>query len=668
MLNRTLKKGVALLSALAVLLPAVPALAADETADSVYLNGNIYTVDQAFSTATAMAVKGDRLVYVGSDAEARSYIGAGTQVVDLGGKTVLPGLMDAHMDVQGVGEAKMNIDCFYKPKETILELVRAAAQEAEPGQWITGEGWINTIWEESDYPTKEELDAVAPDNPVLLTRADSHMAWANSKAFEVTGVTKDTPNPEGGEFLKTETGDLQGCMTDTAMRFIRQQIPAMSVEQKREALLLAQADLFSHGITSAMEDVGTVELYDDVVRPLYASGELKLRINGTLVLRGADDETLGYLTAHPIDGESYVPEYDNHLILRTAKIFTDGSLGARSAAMLEEYSDYPGHIGNLQHTDEAMYEMVKGAYDAGYQVATHSIGDAAIDQALRIYEKVMEENPREDPRMRIEHFQIASQDLVERAMELGVIASMQPTHATSDMNMAEDRVGHERIQYAYAWREILDRGGIIPGGSDAPTEYTNPYFGLYAAVTRKDRLGNPSEGWYAQQCMTREEALRSFTIWAAYAEYSEEWKGSLEAGKVADFVVIDRDYMTCPEEDIKDIQALMTVSGGQVVYTKDLSQPTVVWNGLPMTFNSDVVVEPGKIYVPLNDTVNGIGAQTSVVDGQAEVTLEGRTATVPATEVNGVYYVPVRALFEGLGRNVTWYGDGQCVSIGWLVA
>ncbi len=654
----------AMLLALVMLVSLFPtlALAAEPVvADSVYRNGNIYTVDEAFSTATALAIKGDRLIYVGDEAGVEAYIGPNTKVTDLGGKTVIPGLIESHMHINGLGESLLIIDAFWKPKDVILEAVKAEAEKAEPGAWIQGRGWMNTVWENTDYPTKEELDAVAPNNPVYLTRADGHMCWVNSKAFELAGITKDTPDPQGGEYLKTEDGELLGCVTDTAMYPISGLIPGFSIEQKREALLLAQEQLFSYGLTSAMNAGTSVEYLNEVYKPLYENGSLKLRSYLLISLSSLESPEAEYLRTTKPEGGFY----DNHMDVRSVKLFSDGSLGARSAAMLEDYSDRAGHTGNNRFTDEQMYELVKLAYDNGYQMGSHAIGDAANHQLLDCYEKVMAENPREDPRLRIEHFQILTLDDIQRAIDMGVLPSMQTTHATSDMLMAEDRIGTERIKGAYAWRTIIDKGSIILNGTDAPVELVNPYHSLYAAVTRKSRLGEPPEGWHPDQCMTREEALRSYTCWAAFGEFNEDLKGTLEVGKLADFVVLDRDYMTCPEEDIKDIQALLTVSGGEVVYTRDTSAPAVIWNGLPLTFNSKPITEPGSIYVPLNDTVNGIGA--AVVAGkEATVTLNDKSVTLPVKTVDGVDYVGVRALFEGLGRNVTWYAGSNSVSIGWL--
>ncbi len=666
MLKKRFQKGLTTLMALTLLFSMLPAKASGtEAADSVYHNGNLYTADKEFTKATALAVKGDRLVYVGDESGVKDWIGPNTKVVDLDGKTVIPGLVEGHMHVAGLGSSLMVLDCFWKPKEVILELVQKAAEKAEPGQWIQGRGWMNTVWEDGEYPTKEELDAVAPDHPVFLIRACGHMGWANSKALELAGITASTPNPQGGEYLKNDKGELSGCITDTAMAPIKALIPPLTIEEQREGLLKAQEQLFSYGLTSAMDAGNSVAVYEDVFGYLYKNGQLKLRVYGLIAHTSAADETAEYLKTHPIDPETYTPLYNNHLSLRAVKMFADGSLGARSAALLEPYSDRNDHTGDYRYTQEQLESVVKVAYDAGYQVATHGIGDGAVHQVLNAYEAVMKANPREDHRLRVEHYQILSPEDIDRTLKLGIIPSMQTTHATSDMLIAEDRIGPERIKGAYAWRTILDKGGIIANGSDAPVELVNPYHGLYAAVTRRDRLGAPEGGWHIEEAMTREEALRSFTNWPAYAEFNEEIKGSLEVGKLADFAVIDRDYMTCPEEDIKDIQVLLTVSGGEVVYEKDTGTPAVLWNGLPLTFNKKLVAEPGKILVPVDDVVPGIGAEGEKTGENVKVTWEGISVVLPVKTINGVDYVGVRALFEGLGRRVTWYEDSQSVSIGW---
>lgn len=615
-------------------------------------------MDDSNPHATALAISGDKLVYVGDDEGVRAYIGAATDVKDLKGKTVIPGLIEGHMHVPNLGQTMLQIDAFWKPKEVILQSVKEAAEAAQPGEWILGRGWMNTVWEDTSFPTKEELDAVAPNNPVALQRADAHMFWFNSMAIDMAGVTKDTPNPQGGEILKTEDGELLGCMTDTAAAIVRALIPAWTDEQLKQASILAQEQLFSYGFTSAL-DAGVSVHQLDLYKELYESGDLKLRLYPLIMLSSTEGAEADYLR----NNKPTEMLYDDHLHVAGVKIIGDGSLGARSAAMLEEYSDREGYCGEYRFTDEEAYEVIKLAYENGYQTGVHAIGDGTNHQVLDVYERLMQETPREDPRMRIEHFQIVDADDIDRAIELGVLPAMQFTHATSDWLMAEDRVGPERIKSSYAWRTIIDKGSIIVGGSDAPVELVNPYHGLYAGVTRMDKDCNPEGGWYANEKVTREEALKSFTIWAAYGQFEEDIKGSLEAGKLADFVVIDRDYMTCPETDIKDIQALMTVCGGEIVYTKNTSTPTVTWQGKPITFNSKLLVEaPGTIYVPVGDVSSFIGAALSKDNGSANLTRGEKTVTLPIKTVDGVDYVGVRALFEGLGYTVTWCQSSWTVS------
>ncbi len=642
----------------AMLAGMAPALAAEsQSADSVYRNANIYTVDDANPHATALAVKDGRLVYVGNEEGVDAFIGAGTQVTDLEGRTMLPGLIEGHMHVPNLGQSMLMLDAFWKPKEVILQLVKEAAEAAEPGEWIQGRGWMNTVWADDAFPSKEDLDAVAPNNPVSLQRADAHMFWFNSMALDLAGVTKDTPNPQGGEILKTADGEVLGCMTDNAALIVRNIIPGWTDEQLKQASLLAQEQLFSYGFTSAM-DAGVTAHQLDLYKELYEDGELKLRLYPLVMLTSTEGPEADYVRGNKPTGMLY----DDHLHIAACKIIGDGSLGARSSAMLEDYSDRAGYKGEYRFTDEEAYEVIKLAYDNGYQTGVHAIGDGTNHQVLDVYERLMKENPREDPRMRIEHFQIVTPDDIDRALELGVLPAMQFTHATSDWLMAEDRVGAERIKSSYAWRTIIDKGSIIVGGSDAPVELVDPYHGLYAGVTRMDKDCSPEGGWYANEKVTRMEALKAFTIWAAYGQFEEDIKGSLEVGKLADFVVIDRDYMTCPETDIKDIQALMTVSGGEVVYTKDTSVPTVTWQGKPITFNATPVVEPGAIYVPVADVASFISADCQVKDGAASVTYNEKTASLPVKAVGGVDYVAVRALFEGIGYHVTWCADSATVS------
>lgn len=644
-----------------VLLPAI-ARAAEGAgpADRVFVNGRIYTADEDFTVAEALAVKGDKLVYVGSVKGAEPFTGSGTEVTDLHGMTVIPGLIEGHMHINGLGESLLQIDAFRKPKETILASVKAEAERSEPGSWIVGQGWMNTVWEDSSYPAKEELDRVAPDNPVFLMRADEHMCWVNGKALELAGITGGTADPDGGEYLRTESGELLGCATDTAMEPIAALLPPYTAEQRRKALLLAQDELFSYGITSAANAGTSVETLNEVYMPLYVSGELKLRAYLLIYLTDSDCAGARYISGTaPKSGL-----FGGRLSVRGVKIFGDGSLGARSAAMLEEYRDRPGHFGNYRYGDDEMYGLVKLAYKHGYQTAIHAIGDGANRQALNVYERILKENPNGDTRPRIEHFQIVAPEDIERAKELGVLPSMQATHATSDMQTAEEMVGPLRMAGAYAWRTILDGGNIIIGGSDAPVELVNPFHGIYAAVTRRDRSGEPDGGWRAEERMTRREALRSFTNWPAYGEFCEALKGSLEAGKLADFVFIDRDIMSCPEDEIKDIQVLMTVCGGETVYERDHSVPSVVWKGEPLKFNGRPFAEDGEVYAPMAEVASGAGVSFEIRDGLAHVRLEGKCAQTAVKKTEGVYFVPVAQLFRSLGRKVRYCRESNCLSIG----
>lgn len=640
-----------------ILLGVAPAFAAGEIADSVYRNGNIYTMDDGAPHATAMAVKDGKLLYVGDEVGVNAYIGANTKVTDLKGQTVIPGLVEGHMHVPSLGQSMLMIDAFWKPKEVILEAVKQAAAIAKPGEWIQGRGWMNTVWADDAFPSKEELDAVAPNNPVSLQRADAHMFWFNSMALDMAKVTKDTPNPQGGEILKTESGEVLGCLTDTAATIVRNIIPPWSDEKLKEAATLAQEQLFSYGFTSAL-DAGITVHQLDLYKELYESGELKLRLYPLIMLSATTGAEADYLRQNKPTGMLY----DDRLHVAGVKIIGDGSLGSRSSAMLEEYSDRAGYKGEYRFSDDEMYNVIKLAYDSGYQTGVHAIGDGTNHQVLDAYEKVIAENPREDHRLRIEHFQIVAPDDIERAIKMDVLPAMQFTHATSDWLMAEERVGAERIKSSYAWRTVIDKGSIIIGGSDAPVELLNPFHGLYAGVTRMDKDCRPEGGWYANEKITREEALKSFTIWAAYGQFEEDIKGSLVAGKLADFAVIDRDYMTCPETDIKDIQTLMTVCGGEVVYTNDIAQPTVTWQGKPVTFNSAVLLRDGVVSVPLNDVAGFISATAEKSGNDVTVTYQQKSTTLAVENVGGVDYVGVRALFEGIGYSVTWCQSSHTVS------
>lgn len=532
-------------------------------ADTVYLNGNIYTVDDENKTASALAIKGDKFVFVGTDEAAKDYVGDNTKVVDLKEQTVLPGLIDAHVHYSGVGISKMKLDAFWKPKEDILETVAEAVKTAEKGEWVQGRGWNHEIWDPPEYPGRLDLDAVAPDHPVYLERTDGHAAWVNTKALEESGITKDTPNPTGGEVVKDENGIPTGLLVDTAKLLAFNSIPAFTEEKALKALEMAQEEFLSNGLTS-VHDAGCDLQTLGMIKGLYESGRLHMRLYE--LMRIPDGSTT--LGDEFYEAGKQIGLYGDRLTIRGIKISIDGALGSHGALMLEGFSDRSDNYLGLQRVDhERLFAVIQRAHEVGFQAAVHAIGDAANRQALDVFEQVLKNNPASDHRHRIEHAQIVALKDIPRFHKLGIIPSMQAVHATSDKNMAEKRVGPERIKGTYAWRKFLDLGLVIPNGTDAPVEMVNPFHGLFASVTRQSRDGEPPGGWYPEEKMTREEALKSYTLWPAYAAFEENIKGSIREGKLSDFIVIDRDYMTCEESEIKDIKVLKTVLGGEVVYS-----------------------------------------------------------------------------------------------------
>jgi predicted amidohydrolase YtcJ len=553
------------------------------TADTVYTNGNILTVDAKFTKVKALAVKGSKIVYTGTEKGAGAYIGAKTKVIDLKGKTVIPGLNDSHLHLLMMGEALDRIDTFWKPKAEIIAAVKAEAEKLGAGKWIQSMGWLDTVWTGADkdvFPTKEDLDPVSPNNPVALSRADGHSTWYNSKALEMAGLLNITRAdiatggsikvPEGGEIIFGADGHPSGMMIDTAAGLVNKFIVSdTSAERTKQRIELADANLASFGITS-YSDAGTSWATGKLFKELYQAGKLKTRAYELLSLDG------GYL---PYLAEGNKPTKDvfgdGKLAFNAVKITSDGSLGSRSAAMIAPYTDAPNAPapwGLLRFNQAELNTHVKDVTDKGFQLGVHAIGDDANRQAIAAFVNAVggDKSKVKAKRFRIEHFQIVDPNDFMDAVLMGIIPSMQTVHATSDMNMAETRVGPERIKTSYAWRTVLNLGGIIANGTDAPVEKVNPYECLYAAVTRQSTAdGTPVGGWKPEQKLTREEALRSYTIWAAYGQFGETVKGSLEVGKYADFVVLDKDYMTCPENDIKNIKALQTVIGGKVAYTAE---------------------------------------------------------------------------------------------------
>lgn len=538
-----------------------------ETADLVLVGGHIVTMDRSNPEAAAVAVKGDRILTVGSDDEIRAKVGPATRVIELEGRTVVPGMIDAHTHFLSIGVRHLQIDAGGSTKEEILAKVAAKAAESEPGEWIQGRGWDQNNWPVKAFPRRGDLDRVSPDNPVYLSRVDGHAAWVNSRALKIAGIDRSTPDPDGGRILRDARGEPTGTLVDNAFRLVSAHIPPMSKAQRKQAVLNAVQECLASGLTGVHEAGGTrgdIELYKEMLE----AGDIDFRIYE--YVRWPEDEqklphtyaSLDYfLTQGPQIGL-----YRNRLTIRGIKMSLDGALGSRGAAFLEPYADDPGNRGVLRLTEDEVCATILRGLKAGFQTAVHAIGDRANRIALNAMERALKEARVPDARLRIEHAQVLDPADVPRFASLGIIPSMQPTHCTSDMRWIADRIGESRCSFAYAWRSLLDSGVRIPGGSDAPVESVAPLPGIYAAVTRQDRAGRPAGGWHPEQRASREEALRMFTIDAAYAAFEEDVKGSLAAGKLADMVVLSKNIMTIPAPEILDTKVEMTILGGKVVY------------------------------------------------------------------------------------------------------
>ncbi|MCS7155020.1 MAG: amidohydrolase [Bacteroidota bacterium] len=530
---------------------------AQEAADVLLYNGRIYTLAEP-AQVEAMVLRGDRIAAVGSAAELRRRFRARTEV-DLAGRVVLPGLIDGHAHLMGLGLSMLQADLVgANSKEEILERLRRFAQNFASGSWIMGRGWDQNRWPEKAFPTAEDLDRVFPDRPVWLRRIDGHAAWANSKAMALAGITAQTPDPEGGKILRHPDGRPTGVFIDRAMTLVERVIPPPSEEELERALELAIRECLRYGITGVHDagvDGRTIERY----RRFIDQGRFPLRVYAMI---GGVGETLSrFCSQGPLIGYG-----GNRLTVRAVKLYADGALGSRGAALLADYADDPGNRGLLIVSADSLAQQVERVMRCGFQVAIHAIGDRGNRVALEAIAYALSRTGRRDLRPRIEHAQVVALEDIARFRELGVIASMQPIHATSDMYWAEQRVGPVRIRGGYAWRRFLDAGVRFAAGSDFPVEPVNPFWGIYAAVTRQDLQGWPPGGWYPDQRLTRLEALRAFTLGAAYAAFEEDLKGSLEPGKLADFIVIDQDVFTIPEREIANVRVLETWLGGERVY------------------------------------------------------------------------------------------------------
>jgi predicted amidohydrolase YtcJ len=542
-----------------------PAPTKTDPADLLLINGNVYTVTEKQAQAQAIAVKGDRIVFVGSNAAAKKYEGPKTRVIDLHGATVMPGMTDAHYHFIGVGQREMNLNLEgITNLEDFLAKVKARVDQAKPGEWVTGRGWIETFWKPPVFPTRWDLDKIAPNNPVFLTRADGHGAVANSAALKLGNVNKESKDPFGGQVLRDkDSREPNGMLLDNAQAFVARQIPARTEDDIDQAVVLANKRSVELGWTQVQDPGGS---FDDVehYKKLYGEGKLKIRIYKAVYGPGAQADRL--LREGPT-----IEAYGNRLNVRAIKVVSDGALGSRGAALLEPYSDAPDSKGFLRVKEDELLPMLKSALAKGIQVETHAIGDYANRWVLDEYEKALKSVPAAqrkiaEPRWRIEHSQIVNPTDIPRFAKLGIIPSMQPSHAIGDLHFVPSRIGIERTKGAYAWNTFLKSGVIIPGGSDAPVERGEPMIEFYAAVARKDIRGFSGEGWHPEEKVTREQALKMFTIWPAYVAFEEDLRGSIEVGKLADLTVLSADIMKIPEMEILKTHCVMTVIGGEIVF------------------------------------------------------------------------------------------------------
>jgi len=545
----------------------VQATRADEPAITVFTNGNVYTLSKEGPKAEAIAVKDHRIVFVGSSADAKSKY-ADTRFVDLQGKTVVPGFTDAHCHIFGIGEREMSLNLEgTNTLDDFLAKVEQRARETPGNQWIVGRGWIETFWKPPEFPTRQDLEKIAPGRSIYLTRADGHAAVASTAVLRTAGITRETPDPFGGRILKDTSGEPTGMLIDHAQELVEKAIPAPTRAEQEQAFLLGVQREVGLGWCE-IQNAGSRKDEIDIIRSAFAANKIRLRIYNAVFGPGPDaDWFLG-------TGPS-INEYGHRFTQRTIKVIFDGALGSRGAALLKPYSDRPDTSGFLREKPEELRPMFRKALERGIQLETHAIGDRANRLILDLYEEAFKAVPQDkrrkpaegtDVRWRVEHAQNLDRADLPRFAKLGVIASMQPSHAISDLFFAPSRLGMERLAGAYAWKSLLKSGAIVCGGSDAPVERGEPMIEFYAAVARKSIKGESGEGWHPEQAVTREEALKMFTLWPAYAAFEENDKGTIEVGKLADFTVLSNDIMKIPEPDILKTRCVMTVIGGEIAF------------------------------------------------------------------------------------------------------
>lgn len=543
-------------------------------ADKIFINGIVYTVDESNPQVEAVAIKDGLIIAVGTTEEIMAFAGKNTETIDLEGMTMTPGFIESHAHIMGIGYNKLDIDLMYvKTFDELVEKVAEAASTAEPGEWITGRGWHQDKWIEmpantiKGFQTHDALSAITPNNPVYLAHASGHASFVNQKAMELAGITplggeKPQQEVEGGEIIRDELGNPTGVLVERASYLVSKMIPQDTPERAEKAMELALQELAEKGITS-FHDAGSGQDVIDLLEKFKAEGRLTSRMYVMLTSRQPELLEAWYKKGPHIDP-------DHMVTVRSIKLNMDGALGPWGAWLLEDYEDKPGHRGHETMPIDLVSQVSEKALELGFQVCSHAIGDRTNREVLDRYEAAFAKFPGvTDHRFRIEHAQHLHPDDIDRFGNLGVIAAIQAIHLSSDRPWAIGRLGAKRIKDgAYVWQKLLQSGAVISNGTDAPVEPLDPIPSFYASVTRKTLKMTPEGGYEPDQKMTREQALKSYTLDGAYAEFEESFKGSIQVGKAADFTVFNQNLMEVPENQLLDTQIVMTVVGGKVVFRK----------------------------------------------------------------------------------------------------
>jgi predicted amidohydrolase YtcJ len=530
----------------------------------VLYNANIYTVNPAQPRAEAVLSVNGKIAFVGSTKDALDRAPPGARRVDLGGKTVFPGFTDAHAHLAGIGFRELDFDLQGTPSLAALKTrLRERSQQTKPGDWLVGRGWIESRWTPAVFPTRQDLDEVVADRAVVLTRADGHALVANSLALKRAGIDRNTQDPAGGSILRDRNGEPTGMLIDEARELVRKLIPPRTEADVSKALETGAARSIRMGWTQ-LHEAGNSWSEVNLMCQLYSTDRMKLRIYNAIGGPGSDAERL-------LSEGASINRCGDRLTVRAIKLYIDGALGSRGAALLEPYSDAPGSTGLLVNQPEALFPVLTRALKQGIQIETHAIGDRGNRIVLDLYQRAFDavpskERKTEQPRWRIEHAQVIDTADIPRFARLGVIASMQPSHAIGDLFFAPKRLGNDRLAGAYAWRAMLNAGATVVAGSDAPVEVGDPRIEFYAAVSRRSLEGFAEDNWHLEQRVTREQALKMLTLAPAYAAFQERERGSIEVGKQADFSVFSTDLMTIPEAEILKSEVAMTVVAGHIEY------------------------------------------------------------------------------------------------------